>query len=152
MTYTINLSTGVVIRDSDQKAVAPTDNPTNADYVAYTDWVAAGNSPTEIHTLTETVALQEITKFAFRKRFTQAEKVAIDLMSIDSPSADISIRQQQAALRVSLADQANAEFISLVDTAVITGVHTLVALGVLTAVRATEILTAPIADDERWHR
>lgn len=49
MAYTINIATGVVTRDSDGKQVAPCQSPYEPDYVAYTQWVAAGHEPAIIN-------------------------------------------------------------------------------------------------------
>jgi len=44
-TYKIILSTGEVIRVSDLAVVAPCQSPEDPDFVAYIDWVNAGNQP-----------------------------------------------------------------------------------------------------------
>lgn len=44
--YTINMSSGVVTRDSDGKVVAPCQSTDDPDYIEYVDWVNAGNQPT----------------------------------------------------------------------------------------------------------
>ncbi len=44
-TYTIILSEGTVIRDSDRKVVAPCQSDQDPDFVAYIAWVNAGNQP-----------------------------------------------------------------------------------------------------------
>jgi len=46
--YSIILDKGVVIRDSDQKPIAPCESPLDPDYLAYTQWVQEGHSPVEI--------------------------------------------------------------------------------------------------------
>ena len=46
--YTLTLSTGTVIRDADGVQVAPVDSANNPDFIAYNDWVYAGNQPTII--------------------------------------------------------------------------------------------------------
>jgi len=48
MAYTLDTTTGTVTRNSDQQQVAPCQSPSDPDYVAYANWVAAGNSPTVI--------------------------------------------------------------------------------------------------------
>lgn len=48
MAYTLDITTGTVTRDSDQQQVAPCQSPSDPDYVAYANWVAAGNSPVTI--------------------------------------------------------------------------------------------------------
>ena len=45
MTYIMYPSTGEVVRSSDNKVVAPCQSVEDPDYVAYIDWVHAGNSP-----------------------------------------------------------------------------------------------------------
>ena len=44
-TYTIILNTGEVIRNSDLKIVAPCQSAEDPDFVAYIDWINAGNQP-----------------------------------------------------------------------------------------------------------
>lgn len=46
--YSIILSTGTVIRDSDQKVVAPCQSAEDPDFLAYNAWANAGNNPTEL--------------------------------------------------------------------------------------------------------
>lgn len=48
MAYTLDTTTGTVTRNSDQQQVAPCQSPSDPDYVAYANWVAAGNSPNTI--------------------------------------------------------------------------------------------------------
>jgi hypothetical protein len=43
--YTINLDTGEVIRDSDGKVISPCQSTDDPDFLAYNDWIAAGNQP-----------------------------------------------------------------------------------------------------------
>lgn len=43
--YTIILHQGIVIRNSDNKVVAPCESPLDPDFRAYIDWVEAGNQP-----------------------------------------------------------------------------------------------------------
>ena len=47
MTYTIDLSEGTVTRNSDGQVVAPCQSSEDPDFMAYLDWVAAGNQPAE---------------------------------------------------------------------------------------------------------
>lgn len=90
-----------------------------------------------------------ITRLAFRNRFTQAEKVALELAALDNPSATMPQRTQSAAMRAYLKDVDAAQFIDLADANVKEGVQTLEAAGLLTAGRAAEIITAPVQEDER---
>lgn len=89
-----------------------------------------------------------ITRLAFRKRFTQAEKVALEIAALDDPSATPAQRAQAAALRAYLKDVDAATFIDLADAHVAAGVQTLEAAGLLTAGRAGEIINAPVAAEE----
>ena len=92
---------------------------------------------------------RRITRLAFRKRFTQGEKVALELAALDDPAAPQAQRAQAAALRAYLKDVDSAQFINLTDAHVSEGVHTLEAAGLLEEGRAAEILTAPVAPEER---
>ncbi len=89
-----------------------------------------------------------ITRLAFRKRLTQAEKVALEIAALDDPSATPAQRAQAAALRAYLKDVDAATFIDLADAHVAAGVQTLEAAGLLAAGRAAEIVTAPVTPDE----
>lgn len=89
-----------------------------------------------------------ITKFAFRSRFSQAEKVGIEIAALDDPAASMEQRAQAAALRASQDDIAVAEFVNLNLAATRDGVLALEAVGLLTPGRALEILdTAPTEDE-----
>lgn len=61
--YSINLTTGEVIRDSDGVIVSPCQSTQDPLFIEYTQWVSAGNTPTEIQavsldTITYTNAVQ----------------------------------------------------------------------------------------------
>lgn len=90
-----------------------------------------------------------ITKLAFRNRFTMAEKVTIEIASIDDPIASMAVRQQAAGLRVYLKDLDNATYIDLARPDTQSGVQQLEALGIIGAGRAVGILSTLIADSER---
>jgi len=90
-----------------------------------------------------------ITKLAFRQRFTNTERVAIEIASLDDPAATMQARQLAATLRSSQVDMAAAKWIDLTRPDTITGVQTLEAFGLLGPGRAAEILSAPIHDIER---
>ena len=90
-----------------------------------------------------------ITRLAFRNRFTQAEKVALELASLDNPATTMAQRQQAAAIRVYLADVAASAFVDLKRADTRAGVQSLEAAGLLAAGRALQILDAPIDDHER---
>jgi len=48
--YTIILDESLVIRDSDQKVVAPCQSDQDPDFLDYISWVNAGNTPTIYNT------------------------------------------------------------------------------------------------------
>lgn len=54
-----------------------------------------------------------LTRLAFRNRFTQSEKVMLELAGVDDPTAPMAQRQQAAAIRVYLADVAASAFVDL---------------------------------------
>ena len=90
-----------------------------------------------------------ITRLAFRNRFTQAEKVMLEIASLDDPTAPMPQRQQAAALRATLSDTAAATFIDLIRADTRAGVQMLETAGLLAAGRALEILDAPVTPEER---
>lgn len=90
-----------------------------------------------------------ITRLAFRNRFAQPEKVALELAALDDPMAPMPQRQQAAALRAYLADVAAASFIDLSRPDTRAGVQFLEAAGLLGEGRALEILDAPVQPEER---
>ena len=90
-----------------------------------------------------------VTRLAFRNRFTQSEKVALELAALDDPAATMAQRQQAAAIRVNLADVAVSTFIDLAAQDTRAGVQALEAGGLLTEGRALEILDAPVQPNER---
>lgn len=91
-----------------------------------------------------------ITRLAFRSRFTQAEKVALELASLDNAVAPMAQRQQAAALRVYLADVEAATFIDLTRADTRAGVQTLESGGLIAAGRAAQILDTPPAAHEAF--
>ena len=90
-----------------------------------------------------------LTKLAFRNRFTQAEKVMLEIAALDNPTATMAQRQQAAALRATLSDTAAATFIDLSRAETRAGVQMLEAGGLLAEGRALEILDAPVQSHER---
>lgn len=90
-----------------------------------------------------------VTRLAFRKRFTQAEKIAIEMASLDDPAATMDRRTQSAALRVDLRDTDSATFIDLARQDTREGVLALELFGLLGQGRAFEILDAEIQTEER---
>lgn len=92
-----------------------------------------------------------ITKLAFRNRFTQAEKVAIEIAALDVPTASMAARAQAAALRASQQDVQVAQHIDLMRPDTRGGVLMLEAGGLLAAGRATVILDTPPTDAEAFN-
>lgn len=90
-----------------------------------------------------------ITRLAFRNRFTQAEKVMLELAALDDATAPTAQRQQAAAIRVHLADVAASVFVDLARTDTRAGVQSLEAGGLLAPGRALQILDAPVQPHER---
>lgn len=93
-------------------------------------------------------ASRHITKLAFRNRFTQAEKVAIELAGLDQPNGSPAARQQSAALRASMADVHAALYIDLDRADTRAGVQGLEAAGVIGSGRALGILDSPVQPHE----
>lgn len=92
---------------------------------------------------------RRVSNKAFRFRFRRPEKVAIEMAALDNPAAPLAQRQQSAALRADLADQAQASYIDLDDPDTAAGVQMLEAAGLLAPGRAAAILSAPVQDSER---
>lgn len=76
---------------------------------------------------------RRITRLAFRNRFVQAEKVAIEIAALDNPAATMAQRQRGA-----VAQQLDP----------LAGVQQLEALGLIAAGRAVQILDTPPTDVE----
>ncbi len=91
----------------------------------------------------------KITRLAFRNRFTQTEKVAIEIAALDVPSATMQQRTLAAALRANQADVLASTFIDLSRPDTRAGVQQLETFGLLAAGRAAVILDSPISDNER---
>lgn len=90
----------------------------------------------------------KITKLAFRQRFTQAEKITIELASLDVPAGTLESRQAAAQMRVWLEDIDAAQFIDLNYGPTRDGVQALESYGLIAAGRAAVILdTEPTADE-----
>lgn len=90
-----------------------------------------------------------VTKLAFRNRFTQQEKVAIEIAQLDVAAAPMAQRAQAAALRASQADVQAGTYIDLDRADTRAGVQALEAAGLLAAGRALQILDAEVQDSER---
>lgn len=89
-----------------------------------------------------------VTVLAFRRRFTAAERQAVELASLDDPSADMGARAQAAAIRTSQKDIEASEYIDLRLSEVVDGVRALEIAGLLAKGRADEILLAKVTEQE----
>ena len=90
-----------------------------------------------------------ITNLAFDLRFTTAERVAIEIASLDDPSATMEARQQAAAIRVALQRADKASWVDLDSEVTRESVQQFETLGLISAGRATEILDTEVLDSER---
>lgn len=98
----------------------------------------------------EPIVYTLLTKLAFRNRFTQGEKVAIEIACLDDPSAPVALRQQAALLRASQADARDATFIDPQRADTRAGVLMLEQAGILGAGRALIILDTPVSATEAF--
>ena len=89
-----------------------------------------------------------ITRLAFRNRFTQAEKVALEIAALDNPAATLAQRQQAAAIRVYLADVNASTFVDLAHDDTRAGVQAMETGGLIGVGRALQILDAPVTPEE----
>ena len=94
------------------------------------------------------VLARHVTKSAFRNRFTQAERVALEIAALDTPLGTTAQRQAAAGLRANMADQRDAAYIDLDRATTRSGVLRLEQGGLLAAGRALAILDAPVQPDE----
>ena len=91
-----------------------------------------------------------VTRLAFRNRFTQAEKVALELAALDNPSAPMAQRQQSAALRAHLKDLDAASWVDLTRPETAAALQMLEASELIGEGRAAAILDVDsITDIER---
>lgn len=98
----------------------------------------------------EVIPERAITRLAFRNRFTQSEKVAIEIACLDNPAASMQVRGAAAALRASQADLQASRFIDLDRADLIAGVEQLELYEVIADGRAQEIIFGEIEDIERF--
>ena len=91
-----------------------------------------------------------ISKLAFLSRLTDSEYIAIDLASIDDPTATIESRTNSAAIRRYMDKVRSAVYIDLSRDDIIAGLHALSLLGFLTAPREDAIRNDEITEDERY--
>lgn len=93
---------------------------------------------------------RRITLLAFRNRFTQTEKVGLEIAALDNPTAPMSQRAMSASLRASMKDQEVAMWIDLTRAETRAGVQQLEGAGLLAPGRAAAILDGPITEIERY--
>lgn len=91
---------------------------------------------------------RRITPLAFRRRFTAAERAAIEWAAVDRADAGQQERMQAAQLRSNLKDQELASFIDLDDPDVAAGVQLLETVGLIADGRALQITDTPPRPDE----
>lgn len=93
-----------------------------------------------------------ISKIAFRNRFTQAERVGLELAALHNTSLAINHPSNllAAALRSSMADQRDALYIDLKRQTVLAGVQALEDAGLLAAGRTAQIVLTPPTDEELY--
>ena len=91
---------------------------------------------------------RRITPLAFRRRFTSAERAAIEWAAVDRAEAGTMERMQAAQLRSTLKDQELASFIDLDDPDVAAGVQLLETVGLIADGRALQITDTPPRPDE----
>lgn len=94
--------------------------------------------------------MRRITKLAFRNRFTQTEKVMLELAALDDPAATAAARQQAASLRVNMKDMEVASYIDLDRADTRASVQNLESAGLIGVGRALEILDAAIQPNEAY--
>lgn len=93
----------------------------------------------------------KITKLAFRNRFTQSEKVSVEIAALDVPTASMQARSMAAALRANQQDVQVAQHIDLMRADTRAGVLQLEAAGLLAAGRAAVILDTAPTDAEAFN-
>lgn len=94
-------------------------------------------------------APRHITPLSLRRRFTLAERSAIEWAAVDRADTSEKQRKDAAMLRACLKDQEQAGFIDLDDVDVAAGVRLIEELQLIAPGRASEILGAPVQPGER---
>lgn len=145
------LSNGVLKDEGlETEACIPADT-NNIDWQEFLVWQAEGNTPDPMIAVVTPPARRWITRLAFFNRFTITEQVTLELGSVDNPNASMAQRQLEATLRVFIRNVNSSTYIDLDRADVVQGVNTLATYGLITAARATEILTATLKPEEVYH-
>lgn len=92
---------------------------------------------------------RRVSALAFRRRFTKAERAAIEWAAVDRAEDTLQQRMQAAALRADLKDQESAQYIDLDAADTVQGVVALEEAGLIDVGRAAQILSAPVEPEER---
>lgn len=123
--------------------------PADFDLTRMADYRVAEDGTLTLLPAAATMPARAITYWAFRKRFTHAERVGLELAALDDPAASAQQRQQSAGVRVYLADAAAADWIDLDDADSRASLAALQAQGLLAEGRAAQITDAPVLPGER---
>lgn len=116
----------------DDGAFIPND-PRNPDGAAYLAWLALGNAPTPAAVPAPPV---QLTSYDYLHRFTTAERTALYTAALVQPPTPNSLNVfDLLTMTVSVGQ------VHLDDPATVAGHAALVALGLLTAARSTQVLT-----------
>lgn len=91
-----------------------------------------------------------ITKRAFRARFTPAEKVGIEIASLDDPAASMQVRGLAAVLRAQQREISDSPYVDLQFAPTREGTQALETYGLLAAGRAAVILDTPPTGEELY--
>ena len=91
---------------------------------------------------------RHITYAAFRRRFTHAERVALEVAALDTPGADPAVRAAAAEVRVIERDIASAKYVDLNLPEVRANIQLRETLGLIAAGRADEIIWGDLEDSE----
>ena len=132
--YTIYPSRGIVVRTADGVQVAPTGDDQSQDYLNWLAWCDAGNAPT-LGLEEQTATVRVVSKLAFRRLFTQLERIAFD----GAPSNIAIPAEYRAALVTMQKDIDLALEIDLDDLEIIAGLTFLEQLGIIAPGRADEV-------------
>lgn len=92
--------------------------------------------------------IRRIFRAAFRDRFSDAEKQAIELAALDQPTATQVARNRQARLRAFLQDVMASELVDLDRPSIRSALVAMETAGVLSAGRALQILDTDGTADE----